>query len=253
MKSSYLSFIAICISLSIFSCKNNSEKVEEAQETPSDTIAKVETPAFMYVTASSGLSLREFPNLQSEKVAVMPLGTKVKIINAEGKTTMNVGGIYGAMDEVEYNNKKGFAFNGFLSKFFPPDIDSSAKGYAESLKIDFPQTKFTESTGGTASAPTKTETILLPTNKWHEGFYAAQQLFGFPKSFAFPNPKGSNDETVQDAKPAKNTQTSKLNISRKDNELQRITYRYKTTKFSYTVTISKDNEMVKLEKVEEIE
>ncbi len=253
MKSIYFSITVLFISLSIFSCKNDSEKVEETQEARTDTIAKVETSAYMYVTASSGLSLRAFPNLQSEKVAVMPIGTKVKIVAAEGKITMNVGGIDGAMDEVEYNNKKGFAFNGFLSKFFPPDIDSSAKGYAESLKNDFPQTKYAESTGGTASAPTKTETILLPTNKWHEGFYAAQQLFGFPKSFAFPNPKGSNDETVQDAKPAKNTQTSELNISRNDNELQKITYRYQTIKFGYTVTISKEGAMMKLEKVEEIE
>src|SRR5690606_37348851 len=142
------------------------------------------------VTAVSGLTLRAFPNLQSEKLAVMPLGTKVKIVKAESETTMNVGGIDGAMDEVEYNNKKGFAFNGFMSKFSPPAEDASAKNYAEELKKDFSKVNYSEATGGTASKPTKTETLILPTDKWHEAFFTAQQLFAIPKSFAFPNPKG---------------------------------------------------------------
>src|SRR5690606_15245185 len=119
------------------SCKSEVTNNEETQTVIPDTLYNQTVPRFKYVTAVSGLSLRAHPNLQSEKLAVMPLGTKVKIINAEGKTTMNVGGIDGAMEEVEYNDQKGFAFNGFLSKFPLSGENAVAKDYAADLKKDF--------------------------------------------------------------------------------------------------------------------
>ena len=48
---------------------------------------------------------------------------------------MIVGDIVGGMNEVEYNHKKGFAFNGYLSKYFPPEKRISAKRYSEELKF----------------------------------------------------------------------------------------------------------------------
>lgn len=234
----------------LFSCKNDAKNNEESQTVVTDSIPAETAPEAMYVTAVSGLTLREFPNLQSAKLAVMPLGTKVKIVNAEGKITMNVGGIDGAMDEVEFNNKKGFAFNGFMSKFSPPAQDASAKNYAEELKKDFPKVNYSEATGGTASKPTKTQTLILPTDKWHEAFFTAQQLFNIPKEFAFPNPKGSNSETQQNGNKKKTDFLSELQISRNENELQKIIYNYKTDGFGYIVTIAKEAGGMKLEKVE---
>src|SRR5690606_12397863 len=170
MKTAAFSILALAGFTFLFSGKNDVKNTEETQTVVTDTIPKETAPESMYVSAVSGLTLRAFPNLQSEKLAVMPLGTKVKILNAEGKTTMNVGGIDGAMDEVEYNNKKGFAFNGFMSRSSPPDQDASSKNYAEELKKDFPSVNYSEATGGTASKPTKSETLILPTDKWHEAF-----------------------------------------------------------------------------------
>ncbi|MDC8000392.1 SH3 domain-containing protein [Aequorivita todarodis] len=250
MKTVAFSILALAGFTFLFSCKNDTKTNEETQTVATDSIPAENAPDAMYVTAVSGLTLREFPNLQSAKLTVMPLGTKVKIVNAEGKTTMNVGGIDGAMDEVEFNNQKGFAFNGFLSKFFPPGENASAKHYAEELKKDFPKVGYSEATGGTASKPTKTETLVLPTDKWHEAFFTAQQLFDIPKSFAFPNPKGSNNETQQNGNKKKNDFISELQISRNDNELQKIVYNYKTKGFGYTVTISKESAGMKLEKME---
>ncbi len=250
MKTVAFSILVLAGFTFLFSCKNDAKTNEETQTVVTDSIPAETAPDAMYVTAVSGLTLREFPNLQSAKLAVMPLGTKVKILNAEGKTTMNVGGIDGAMDEVEYNNKKGFAFNGFLSKFYPPEEDAAAKNYAEELKKDFPKVNYSEATGGTASKPTKTETLILPTDKWHEAFFTAQQLFAIPKSFAFPNPKGSNNETQQNNEKKKTDFISELQVSRNSNELQKIVYNYKTTGFGYVVTISKDSGGMKLEKVE---
>ncbi|MCG2419976.1 SH3 domain-containing protein [Aequorivita sp. F47161] len=250
MKTVAFSILALAGFTFLFSCKNDAKTNEETQTVVTDSIPTETAPDALYVTAVSGLTLREFPNLQSAKLTVMPLGTKVKIVNAEGKTTMNVGGIDGAMDEVEFNNQKGFAFNGFLSKFFPPGEDASAKLYAEELRKDFPKVSYSEATGGTASKPTKTETLILPTNKWHEAFFTAQQLFDIPRQFAFPNPKGANSETQQNNDKKKGDFISELQISRNENVLQKIVYFYKTTGFGYTVTITEEAEGMKLEKVE---
>ena len=250
MKTVTFSILVLASFTFLFSCKNDAKNNEESQPVDTDSIPAKTAPTAMYVTAVSGLTLREFPNLQSAKLAVMPLGTQVKIVNAEGTTTMNVGGIDGAMDEVEYNNKKGFAFNGFMSKFFPPGEDASAKNYAEELKKDFPAVNYSEATGGTASRPTKTETLILPTDKWHEAFFTAQQLFDIPKEFAFPNPKGANNETQQNGNKKKTDFLSELHISRNNNQLQKIVYNYKTEGFGYNVTISKESDGMKLEKIE---
>lgn len=250
MKTVAFSILALVGFTFLFSCKNDAKNNDETQTVVTDSIPAETIPDAMYVAAVSGLTLREFPNLQSAKLAVMPLGTKVKIVTAEGKTTMNVGGIDGAMDEVEFNNQKGFAFNGFLSKFSPSGERASAKNYAEELKKDFPKVNYSEATGGPASKPTKTETLVLPTDKWHEAFFTAQQLFEIPKSFAFPNPKGSNNETQQNNDKKKNDFTSELQVSRNDNALQKIVYNYKTEGFGYVVTITKEADVMKLEKVE---
>jgi len=253
MKTAVFSILAIAGFAFLFSCKNDAKNTEGTQSVVTDSIPQQTAPDVMYVTAVSGLTLRKFPNLQSEKLAVMPLGTKVKIVNAEGKTTMNVGGIDGAMDEVEFNSQKGYAFNGFMSKFFPPGINASAKNYSEVLKNDFPKVNYSEATGGTASKPSKTETLILPTEKWHEAFFTAQQLFDIPRSFAFPNPKGANNETQQNNDKKKTDFLSELQISRNENQLQKIVYNYKTQGFGYTVTISKENNGMKLEKVETVD
>ncbi|WP_347373540.1 SH3 domain-containing protein [Aequorivita sp. Q41] len=250
MKTVTFSIIALAGLIFLSSCNNDAKNNQEIQAVVTDSIPVAVTPKAMYVTAVSGLTLREHPNLQSEKLAVMPLGTKLKIVTSEGKATMNVGGIEGAMDEVEFNNKKGFAFNGFMSKFFPPEEDALAKNYAEELKKDFPNVIYSEATGGSVSKPTKTETLILPTSKWHESFFTAQQLFNIPKEFAFPNPKGANNETQQSRSKKKTDFISELQISRNENELQKIVYNYKTTGFGYVVTITKDANNMKLEKVE---
>lgn len=247
MKITSVYILAFISFISILSCKND-VKSEQEEVVVSDTIPKQVQPEYMYVTAVSGLTLREHPNLQSTKMAVMPLGTKVKITTPEENTTMTVGGIAGGMDEVEYNNKTGYAFNGFLSKFAPPGEKALSKNYAEELKKDFPNVVYSESTGEMASKPSKIETIVLPTDKWHEAFFMAQQLFQIPRSFAFPNPQGSNNETQQNSNKAKNIETSKLEITRNNNNLQEILYTQKSVKSGYKVKISKDGNNMKIEK-----
>jgi len=249
--------ITLTASIIFVSCKNEyTEATKDASVKDlalADTSIEEAVPEYLYVTAYSGLSLREFNNLKSEKLAKMPYGTKVKVITSEEDLTMNIGGIKGGMNEVEFNHKKGFAFNGYLSKFFPPEKEIKAKGYAEDLKKLFPKVLFTETNGGTASKPTNTETLILPTTEWHEAFFVAQRLFDFPKEYDFPNPKGKDEQVYKGKKPVKNVLVNELRVNRKDNTLEKIEYVYTTKGFGYTVAISENDETIKIEKTEKVE
>jgi len=250
MKKVAFTIVALTFATLFMACKN---ETPETETTPTNhDLAVADTslttePGYLYVTASSGLTLREFNNLNSNKLAIMPYGTKLKILTKEDNNTMTVGGINGGMNEVEFNNKKGFAFNGFLSKFFPPEKDTNASMYVEDLKATFPTASYIESTGGTASNPTNTETILLPTQQWHEAFYIAQKLYDIPMAFNFPNPKGKDTETIKNSKKAEQLLTSDLLLERKDNALQKITYSQTSDGFGSGVAITQEGEFMKIE------
>ncbi|WP_339697706.1 SH3 domain-containing protein [uncultured Marixanthomonas sp.] len=256
MKKVAYSLFVLAATITVLSCKNetkSNESSEISEETNNLALAEKETkttPDFLYVTASSGLTLRKHDNLNSDKLGVMPYGTKIKVIASENEETMTIGGIRGAMHEIEYNQKTGYAFNGYLSRFFPPEEDINAKIYADDLKGQFPEVSFTETSGGTASKPTNTETLVLPTDKWHEAFYIAAELFDIPKSFAFPTPKGSKEETIKEKDPKSGTWTSQLTVNRKDNSLEKINYDYRTEGFGYSVNITKEGKEMKLERTE---
>tara|TARA_R110002124_G_scaffold17532_3_gene73270 strand:+ start:132610 stop:133392 length:783 start_codon:yes stop_codon:yes gene_type:complete len=255
-------FSILAVSVLLVSCNNKSENDQTTDlqtDNSANDLAIADTSnenvsdTYLYVTAVSGLSLREHNNLNSEKLGRMPYGTKIRVIASEEKPTMTVGGIKGAMDQVEYNHKTGYAFNGYLSKFFPPEKDAKPKYYAEELKTFFPKVSYSESVGGTASKPINTQTLLLPTQQWHEAFFVAQQLYDFPKELQFPNAKGKDEQIIKDSKPKKDVWTSELRVNREDNSLQKIEYHYLTKGFGYTVSITPEGEMMKLEKTEVVE
>jgi len=242
------------------SCKNEEKPSKEnTLNSPTnlaivDPIIEEKTTGvdYLYVTSVSGLSLREYANLQSEKLAVIPYGTKVKVISSELNPTMKVGEISGGMDHIEFNHKKGFAFNGYLSKYFPPEKRISAKRYSEELILEFPTVRYSETKSGTASNPISTEKLTLPETQWHEAFYMAQQLFNIPKEFEFPSSKGKDKEVILEKKFKKDSWVSELQIIRKEDLLSKIVYKYKNKGFTKTVTIYKNGEMMTIESIEEI-
>ena len=229
--------------------KNDFKKTQENAELISEAtqIATVPVDDYMFVTAVSGLSLREYNNLDSEKLAIMPYGTKLKIINIEENETMNVAGIRGGMNEVEYNNKRGFAFTGYLSTLFPPEKNGQAEQYIEDLKATHAAALYNRVVGGTASNPTESVTVVLPTNKWHEAFSISQRLFDIPTAFAFPNPKGRDSQTINNPKKPEFIFVSDLKVERLNNELQKITYFQSGEGYGSTVTITKVGETMKVE------
>lgn len=266
MKKVVLVSILVSGSISLFACKENLKTEEVAQPTSVNSeIPKAEmaiantkklpptnVETYLYVTAPSGLSLREYDNLQSDKIARMPYGTKVKVLQAEGKTTMKISGIPGAMDQVEFNHKKGFAFNGYLSKYFPPERDISVKGYASELQALYPEIAYERVSAGSKSKPLTIETLSIPGVQWHEAFIMAQRLFDFPKEFQIPSSNGKDFEVVKDKKPKKGIWTSQLEITRKDDTLKKIEYVYVSKQFKSTVRLVKEGEQMVLSRQESI-
>lgn len=252
MKFSFSYILLLSGFIFFLSCNDEVKDSGETEVAISDSIPKETVPKYMYVTAVSGLTLRKEPNLQSEKLTVMPLGSKLKLISHDDKATMDVGGIDGAMDEVEFDGKKGYVFNGFISKYIPTGENATPKTYFETVREDYPNIEYSETTGGTASRPIKTENIALPTDKWHEGFFLAQQLYGIPKQFAFPNPKGPNNESQKDSNKKKGLLSSELHITRSANTLRKIVYYNSTARKDQTITITKEGDRIKIERLEEV-
>lgn len=256
MKKVVLSLLFVGVAL--MSCKNDLEQTqpqnppgavhpETTDEIALNTGVVTEEPAvsYLYVTARSGLSLRAFDNLQSQRLARMPYGTKVKVIDAEEQPTMTVSGISGGMHKVEFNHKTGYAFNGYLSRYFPPEQDITPKGYASELNRHFPGVTYSKKTGKSVSNPETIETITLPEASWHEAYFVAQQLFDFPKEFDFPSLTGPPNEVVEDSKPKKGVWTSQLEVDRTEKGLSSINYRYEAQKFKSVVEITEqDNKMI---------
>ena len=252
MKNTIKTIAAVAFLTLFVGCKEEKNEVLETQNSTElinnvgETTQTV-TDDYMYVTAASGLSLREFSNLDSEKLAIMPYGTKLKVISLEENETMNVSGIKGGMNEVEYNNKRGFAFNGYLSTLFPPEKNGQAEQYIEDLKATHTSASYNRVVGGTVSNPTEAVTVMLPTNKWHEAFSIAQCLFDVPTNFEFPNPKGRDNQTINNTKKPDFVFVSDLKIERLNNELQKITFLQAGEGYGKTVTITKEGTTMKIE------
>ena len=240
--------IAALIAITFFtSCK---EKLPQQTEIALTQISAQSPPekktATLYVTAASGLSLRQYNNLKSQKLAVMPYGTKVEIVSLEANNTMNIRGVKGGMHQVLYNNKTGFAFSGYLSELFPPEPGANPKMYIADLQNTHPSASITELVGGTASEPSSTETLLIPTTKWHEAYLIAQKLYDIPRDFAMPDPQGRDAQVINSPNTPLEALVLELQVTRLDNTLVEIVYNYTTSNFKQHLTIQKQDGMMRI-------
>lgn len=247
-----IQILSLCAIVTLFAACGTETEQTALQENDNEVelveISKPETAidAYLYVTASSGLSLRKHDNLNSDKLAVMPYGTKLKVLAIEENEKMNVAGIRGGMNKVAYNNKEGYAFNGYLSELFPPEKGMNAKQYIEDLKATHSTTSYFETTGGTASNPSNTETVLLPTTKWYEAYAVAQKLYDIPLSMAFPKVSGKDFQTIKNAKKPDHLSLSELKVERNDNMIQQIIYSQALQRYDSSVTITKQGTLMKI-------
>ena len=247
MKTKALAIAALTIITLFTSCEKNTPQNPEIAPTQisAQPIAEKKTASF-YVTAASGLSLRQYNNLKSQKLAVMPYGTKVEIVSLELNNTMNISGVKGGMHQVLYNNKTGFAFSGYLSELFPPEPGANPKMYIADLQNTHPTASIKEFTGGTASEPSSTEILLIPTTKWHEAYLIAQKLYDIPRDFAMPDPKGRDAQVINSTNKPLDALVRELQVTRLDNTLVEIVYNYTTTNFKQHLSISTQDGMMKI-------
>ncbi len=255
-----ISIAAVALTI-VFSCKTETEKSQnkdpekELALTQTNTnpnfVAKTET--YKYVIATTGLSLREYNNLNSKKLAIMPYGTRVKVLTPETKNTMTVSGIKGGMDEVAFNHKEGFAFNGYLSTYFPPEEDMNIHGYASELKTVFPDVTYSKIVGKSVRKPSVTETVTLPNAQWSEAFFIAKKIGNIPAYFAFPSTRGNKNQVLSEPDSKDKPWTSELRITRDQNTIKTIKYYYKNKNVTSIITLTKEGTVMKISKTEVVE
>lgn len=124
---SRLGFLLITLFVFIASCTNRQPIKEE-----------------MWVIASSGLRMRESPNLESKKIVTIPFASKVKILSRDG-AQQEIHGIRGNWLEVDWNEKRGWVFDGYLRSFNPESLRKKASEHYRALirkEMDSPEQFF---------------------------------------------------------------------------------------------------------------
>lgn len=93
--------------------------------------ANMNIEKYMWVTAEEGLNLREYPQINSNKIDLMPHGAEVIIKNNE-KVKDTIGKTKGNWINIVYNDKEGWAFDAYLQNLI--GSDDSDEGDVETAK-----------------------------------------------------------------------------------------------------------------------
>lgn len=114
-------FLMLSIPLFIVNCKDssNNPKMEK----------KAEKPAMKkdaWIVPKVGLRYRDTPDLNGKKLGVIPYSEKVVLVEEKGND-MTISGVTGKWSRVEWNNKTGWVFGGFLSST-RPEISGNSYG-----------------------------------------------------------------------------------------------------------------------------
>lgn len=250
MKIRVLLLVAASLFMILGACKNSTqEATNELSETVSVSEATPQNPTEFYVMASSGLSLRKENTTTSDKLAVLPYGSLVTVYPQTTQAAISVEHIEGTMQPITFNGLEGYCFSGYLSRYPMPVKGVSVEDYLAQLKAKNAAVTYEQKENGPDFHEGYSETITLPTAKWHEGYYIAQNLFDTPKSLAFPNPKGIPSETIEAPTKPKEVWTSDLLVKRTNNKLDTITYRFRGEGSGHGFIITKpDSEKLKIER-----
>jgi hypothetical protein len=126
MRNILIFFIVILL----FSCdknineNNDGQRIKEIYDTVSETINENEFElSVMYVDSPEGLRVRNEPNIDGEKIFLLPHRGVVKVVEIDNNT-VSIDGINGNWYLIKYNEINGWVFSGYLTD----DID---KTYAD--------------------------------------------------------------------------------------------------------------------------
>lgn len=208
---------------------NPLEIIEEAQNS-------FDTEVY-YVMATQGLSLRKAPNLQSDRVLVMHLGAKLTFTELPNAATDTIDYIPGRMVNVTYNEQKGYAYSGYLTRFYIPNKTLSAEEYKNIAVQTIPGVRYQEFENGPDFHQGYHGELLLPKASWHEAFYIAKSIYGIPASISFPNPRGKAKEIIEQKNKDANVWSSELYVTRNSSNLDTLQYSFREEGFGWGVTL----------------
>lgn len=229
---------------------------QNPERSPSPLIAapsKALNQTFAYVLAPGGLYLRAHNNLHSERLTLMPWGSKVLIQEKPSDNTMTVSGIPGTMYTVRFNDLDGYAFSGYLGPYAPPghkmnasqyaahlidiqDVDAETYCGADSKDLNLPQ--YSRTVSEDLTAPSVTETLFMPGMNLNQSYLVAQRLFGIPEDLKCPSVIGAENAVYPDKKPKKGIWKSELAVRRANGQIQEMTYLYRSKNFMRRVHLA---------------
>lgn len=210
-----------------------------------DLSAMMNSKTYAYVLAPGGLYLRAHNNLHSERLTLMPWGSKVLVEQTPQNNTMTVGGIPGAMYSVRFNDLEGFAFSGYLGPYAPPSHKMNAAQYTAHLienqpehseSIEIPQ--YSRTVSDDLTAPSVSESLFMPRMNLNQAYLVAQRLFGIPEDLKCPSVAGPENAVYPDKKPKKGIWKSELAVRRAQGQIQEMTYVYRSKNFMRRVSLT---------------
>ncbi len=243
-------FAFLCVGL--FSCKDKAlpqktETVKESTTTKTDIESSFEAEK-QYVIAPNGLSLRKEASLDSEKLAIMPLGSEVLRLEKGSPETLEVEHIKGSMLKLGYDGQVGYAFSGYLSPIRLRLPDESTEEYILKLKETFPSITFESKSTDPDFHEGAIDTYTLPATSWNEVYYLVASIYELPKTLGFPNPVGPDKELLEEPNKPEEVWSSDMGITRTNNTLTKILYSYRMEGFGYSVEITRpDNADFRIE------
>ena len=200
---------------------------------------------YAYVLAPGGLYLRAHNNLHSERLTLMPWGSKVLIQEKPLDNTMTVSGIPGTMYTVRFNDLEGFAFSGYLGPYAPPSHKMNAAQYTAHLienqpehseSLEIPQ--YSRTVSDDLTAPSVSESLFMPRMNLNQAYLVAQRLFGIPEDLKCPSVAGPENAVYPDKKPKKGIWKSELAVRRAQGQIQEMPYVYRSKNFMKRVSLT---------------
>lgn len=111
------------------SCNKEKEATDEKAPVQEETVIEL-TGETLFIAAKSGLNIREKPSTDAEVVTLVPYGTGVQVVKDDAAPVpMTAEGLKGKWVKVQYDEKTGYAFDGFMISHPVPKDGESLKDY----------------------------------------------------------------------------------------------------------------------------
>ena len=192
-----------------------------------------------YIIANAGLNLRMTEASNSEKLATVPYGAQVELVQMAGKSDMTVDGLKGGMAKVKYKDQTGYMFDGYLVRFPAPIKGEEMEKYVGRVweqEIDVMKETVERDYGGYMQSE---HAIYISDVSWADAFLLAKNEFGIPTNFQFPGDTGSGKKVSKNPNADKNAWTDELTAEYENGKLKALYYSYRTEGFGNVIGVER--------------